>query len=127
MDYFKLCGIQWTQPWTTFPDWPSSFQQTHQGDFLKDCVGADRWKKLKTFLKPTLMLECKDVNMKLNSVYCEFPTKFWKTYHWRILHQLQIKAAEGHNKQHSMNGVKAVQPLPSFTSLTTNIIQPVCR
>lgn len=95
--------------------------QTHQAGFLKDCVSADRRKKLQTFLKPTLMLEYKDVNMKPCFIYWE--TKF--SYHWGNLHRLHIKAAERHNKQHSMNAVKAVQPLPSLTPLTANIIQPV--
>lgn len=47
------------------------------------------------------------------------------TYHWRDLHQCRIIAAEGNDKQHSLNAVKAAEPLPPLTPLTPDIVQPV--
>lgn len=36
-----------------------------------------------------------------------------------------IIAADRHNKQHSLNAVKAAEPLPPLTPLASDIIQPV--
>lgn len=71
------------------------------------------------------MWQIQQKQAKYKKVMAFYGIRIMSTYHWRDLHQCHIIAAEGNDKQHSLNAVKAAEPLPPLTPLTPDIVQPV--